>query len=248
MNRTKTLLSIMIMLLILTGCSNLRKVTSPDDENLLSGAGSIMKSSPSGGQKTSTDGFEEIDLKALLTLYGLDNPVNITQQNLVSDEYQYRRNDLQERLINASNQRCSAYIRTIVSSRSQARLGWTGLAALLTGATTVVQHAQTVNALAAGGAFSIGMFNAYNEAYFNNLAMTVVSSGISRKRANIMSDIAEKQTEPLHMYPVNAAISDALTYHAACNVVSGMEEKRNLLCIHTLKINQHSSARQPPSR
>ena len=188
-----------------------------------------MKSSPSGGQKISTDGFEEIDLEALLIFYGLDKPTEINQQALGSNEYQYRRNDLQGRLINASNQRCSAYIRTIVSSQSQARLGWTGLAALLTGASSVVQHAQTASALAAGGTFSIGMFNAYNEAYFNNLALTVISSGISRKRENIMSDIAEKQTEPLHMYPVNAAISDALTYHAACNVVSGMEEATKAL-------------------
>jgi len=224
MNRKKTLALGLIALLALSGCSSIRKLTTPDDENLLSGAGSIMKSSTSGTGAVSTEGFEEIDLQVLLTKYELANPVDVGKQQAIQvDEYKYRRNDLQERLITASNQRCSAYIRTIVSSKSQTQIGWTGLATLLAGAAAVVPHALTAKALAAGSSVSTGLLSTYNEAYFNNLAVTVVSSGISKQRESILASISTYKNRSLAEYPINAAIADALAYHAACNIVSGME-------------------------
>lgn len=224
MNGKRTFALALTVLLALTGCTSIRKVTTPDDGNLLSGAGSIMKSSTSETGQISTEGFEELDLQVLLTKYGLANPIEVgSQQALNVDEYRYRRNDLQERLINASNQRCSAYIRTIVSSKSQTQMGWTGLAALLSGAAAVVPHALTAKALAAGSTVSTGILSTYNEAYFNNLAVTVISSGISKQRESILASISTYNAKSLSDYPVNAAIADALAYHAACNIVSGME-------------------------
>jgi uncharacterized protein YceK len=213
-------------LLSFTGCSSIRKVTAPDDENLLSGAGSIMKRSTSGEGKATTEGFEEIDLQALLKTYGLDSPIEVSgmqTQKSKTEEYRYRRNDLQERLINASNQRCSTYIRTLVSSKSQTQMGWTGLSTLFSGAAAVVQHASTAKALAAGSTISSGLLSTYNEAYFNNLALTVISSGITKQRESILKSISNQKDKSLSDYSVNAAIADALAYHAACNMVAGME-------------------------
>ena len=224
MNGRRILALALTAVLALTGCSSIRKITTPEDENLLSGAGSIMKSSTSGTGNVSTDGFEEIDLQILLTKYGLADPTQVASQQAAKvDEYKYRRNDLQERLITASNQRCSAYIRTIVSSKSQTQMGWTGLATLLSGAAAVIPNALTAKAFAAGSTVSTGLLSTYNEAYFNNLAVTVVSSGISKQRESILASISTSQTKPLSEYPINAAIADALAYHAACNIVSGME-------------------------
>ena len=224
MNGKRTISLALIVLLTLTGCSSIRKLTSPEDENLLSGAGSIMKSSTAENGKVSTEGFEEIDLQVLLARYGLENPIEVaSQQASKIDDYKYRRNDLQERLINASNQRCSAYIRTIVSSKSQTQMGWTGLATLLSGAAAVIPHAQTAKAFAAGSTVSTGLLSTYNEAYFNNLAVTVVSAGITKQRESILKNISAYKAKSLSDYSVNAAIADALAYHAACNIVSGME-------------------------
>ncbi len=224
MNRIKSLMFALIVMSVLSGCSTIQSFTMPEDQNLLSGAGSIMKGVTNQGDKVSTEGFEEIDLQVLLAKYGLDNPVTVGAEQAVKvDEYKYLRNDLQERLITASNQRCSTYIRTIISSKSQAQMGWTGLATLLSGAAAVVPHAQTAKALAAGSTVSTGLLTTYNEAYFNNLAVTVVSSGISKQRESILASISKLKSKPLSEYPVNAAIADALAYHAACNIVSGME-------------------------
>lgn len=224
MKRLFAAVCIASLLLLVSGCSTVRKYTTPDDENLLSGAGSLMKGTVPGESSISTQGFEEIDLDKLLEKYGLDNPPTVAAQHAANaQDYQYRRNDLQERLIAASNQRCGAYIRTIISSKSQTQTVWTSMATLLSGAAAVVPHVQTAKALAAGSTVSTGLMSTYNEAYFNNLAITVVTAGISKQRESILESISGFKSRPLTTYSVNAAISDALAYHAACNIVSGME-------------------------
>jgi uncharacterized protein YceK len=214
-----------VALLVVSGCTNIRRLTMPDDQNILSGAGSLM-TKKLRGRKSSTDGFEQIDLDCLLKDYKLSNLDTISDAVAVPssvEKYRYLRNELQERLITASNQRCSAYIRMIVSSKSQTQIGWGGLAGLLSGAASVVSNVQMAKVFAAGSTVSTGLLSAYNEAYFNNLAINVVSAGISKQRESILSSISLYQDKPLPDYPVNAAIADALAYHAACNIVSGME-------------------------
>lgn len=211
-------------IIFLTGCSYIRNAVAPDDKNLLSGSGSIMKSKKTGESDTSTEGFEELDLQELLQKYGLDNPSNIaTQQGASPEEYKYRRNDLQERLISASNQRCGAYLRTIVSSKATTQTAWTSLASLFSGAAAVLPDVQTAKALAASSTVSTSVLSTYNEAYFNNLAINTISAGISKKREGILASISNSQKKTLTEYSVNAAVSDAINYHAACNIVSGME-------------------------
>lgn len=215
----------LIAALLMSGCASVRKVTMPDDDNLLSGAGSIMQAKTTTGNAVSVEGFEEIQLDSLLTEYNLQQAQikDLTAETLKNDLYRYRRNELQERLINASNQRCGAYIRMLVSSKSQTQMGWTGLATLFSGAAAVVPHALTAKTLAAGSTISTGILNSYNEAYFNNLTITVISSGISKQREGILSQISGYQSRSLLDYTVNAAIADALNYHAACNIISGLE-------------------------
>ena len=147
------------------------------------------------------------------------------EQNSISkiDEYKYRRNDLQERLISVSNQKCGAYIRTIISSKSQTLMGWTSLSLLFSGAASIVSHASTASALAAGSTVSTGVLSTYNEAYFHNLAINVITEGINKKRESILANIQKNKTKSLSKYSVNAAVSDAITYHSACNIVAGME-------------------------
>lgn len=208
---------VLSLVVVLFGCSAIRKYTTPEDTNLLSGSGSIMKDS-------TENGFENIELTKLLKTYGLSNPQIVSsEQSSKVDEYMYRRNDLQERLISASNQKCGAYVRTIISSKSQATTGWTSVSLLLSGAASVVSHAYTASALAAGSTVSTGVLSTYNEAYFNNLAISVITAGIDKKRESILANMKDKKTQPLSTYSVNAAISDAIAYHSACNIVAGME-------------------------
>lgn len=202
----------------LSGCSTLRSFTMPEDENQLSGAGSILVKS---GTAAKAPPFEDLDLDTLLKDYGLNNMA--TQDPAGTAPLQYRRNELQSRLIAASNQRCGSYLRALISSRSQTQMGWGGLSTLLSGAASVVTHGATSQALAAGSTVSNGYLSLYNEAYFNNLSISVIASGIDKRRELIYGQILQLRNESLQSYTVNQAIADALQYHSACNIISGLE-------------------------
>lgn len=215
---------ILTLLLIptLAGCSYIRDITTPEDKNLLSGAGSIIQDEKKGEEQASN--FEEINIDNLLDEYQLNNPAKVAAEQIHNpEEYRYRRNDLQERIISASNQRCSTYIRTIMSSKSQANSIWKNLSLLMSGAAAVVNPTTTSQALSAGSTASLGILGTFNENYFNNIAINLIGAGISKKRDSILININKYQKMNLSDYSVNAAISDAIDYHAACNIIYGME-------------------------
>jgi hypothetical protein len=225
MNTVSKLLPV-AALVILSGCSTVRHQTAPDEDNLLSGSGSIMVDKASGKAKE----FEQIDIDVLLKKYDLDNPVSVSSAQSDTakvEEFKYRRNDLQDRIIAASNQRCGAFLRILVSSKSQTQVGWGGFATLLSGAASVATPASAARALAAGSTVSNGFLSLYNEAYFNNLTVNVISAGISKQREGLLQYMTTERQLSLSAYPVNRAIADALTYHSACNVITGLEAAAN---------------------
>jgi hypothetical protein len=204
--------------ILLGGCSAIRRITMPDEENLLSGAGSLMVSD------AKASAFEQIDLEKLLEKYGFDRPGELALfTSATEDELQYRRNDMQDQIIAASNQRCAAFLRTLISSKSQTQMGWGGLASLLSGAATVTSPASAARVLSAGSTISGSYLSIYNEAYFNNLSVNVISAGISKQREGLLQYISGERDKLVKAYPPNRAIADALSYHAACNIISGLE-------------------------
>lgn len=212
--------AVTVVLALSSGCSTIRGLTMPEEENLLSGAGSIMVNKTSGKAAD----FEKIDLATLIESYGLSKAETITANPVNAPEIlRYRRNELQDRLVAASNQRCGTFIRTLVSSKSQTQMGWGGLATFLSGAATITTPIAAARVLSAGSTISSSFLNLYNEAYFNNLTVNVISSGISKKREGLLQYISIERDKPLVDYTINRAIADALTYHAACNIVTGLE-------------------------
>ncbi|WP_327079701.1 hypothetical protein [Polaromonas sp. CG_9.5] len=209
---------ILVSAVALTGCSTLRHYTTPDEDNLLSGAGSLMVDKTS---KTA-EKFEQIDIGDLLKHYGLDNP-ELVSTSAEMTKFQYLRNDLQDRIIAASNQRCGTFLRVLVSSKSQTQMGWSGFATLLSGAASIATPVSAAKALAAGSTVSNAFLSLYNEAYFNNLTVNVISAGISKQREGLLQYMTKEREKPLLQYPVNRAIADALTYHSACNIITGLE-------------------------
>ena len=205
-----------------TGCSAIRSYTMPEEENLLSGAGSIVIKSTGTGKQDRAEGYELVHIDQLLKDYVLDD-VAAVSKNTDQESFKYRRNDLQDRLIAASNQRCATYLRVLTASKSQTQMGWSGLATLLSGAAAVTTPAAAAKVLAAGSTVSNGLLSQFNEAYFSNLTVQVISSGIAKQREAALVNIQSQRNASLVDYPVNRAVADALNYHAMCNLVTGLE-------------------------
>jgi hypothetical protein len=194
----------------------------PPEKNLLSGAGIIMK----------RENAQEIDVEKLVDEIKCEADALVKAKSVDLQKIdgapnwevlKYRRNELQSKLIMASNQRCGLYLREITSAKAQTNMGWGSLSLLLSGAASVVPHAQTARALSAGAAVATGTNAIYDQSYFNNLAVGVISAGITKQREGILIQINNKSEFDLVKYPVNRAVADALIYHSACNIISGLE-------------------------
>ena len=138
-------------------------------------------------------------------------------------QLKYRRNDLQDRIIAASNQRCGTYLRVLMSSKSQNQMGMGSLTTLLSGAATVTTPISAARLLTAGSTVTSGVMGVYNEAYFNNLTVNVISAGIAKHREGLLQYMDAGRGKDMKAYPVNRAIADALSYHEACNIVTGLQ-------------------------
>lgn len=213
----KNLITAALIICTLTGCAQARKYTMPDEDNLLSGSGSILVLDEKAAM------YETIDVTKLLDSYGFTSFPEVAKLDLKGNQLKYQRNELQDRIIAASNQRCGMYLRMLASSKAESQLTWSGLAVFLSGAASVVTPVNTAKALSAGSTVSNGILAQYNEAYFNNLAINVISSGITSQREGILLQINQKKKDDLIDYPVNRAIADAVQYHSVCNIISGLE-------------------------
>lgn len=212
----------MAMVAVLTGCGTIRQTTMPPEDDLLSGAGSIIQTDHNA------TAFEQIDIATLLKTYGLDSIKDISE-DITGSRFIYLRNDMQDRILAASNQRCGYYLRKLVAAKSQTKMAWGGLALLLSGAASVTSPASAAKLLAAGSSVATGVNTLYDEAYFNNLALNVIAGGISKQREGLLLQMTELRKKNMSEYPVNRAVADAISYHSACNMVTGLEAAANAI-------------------
>jgi uncharacterized protein YceK len=211
---------------IFNGCSSIRQYSMPDEDNLLSGAGAIAAGVCGNSKSKCTSEFELIDITELLKKHKLlDAQGTYADGSEHSTDFVYKRNDMQDSLIAASNQKCGNYIRMITASKAQSKMAWGGLSTILTTAATVTTPLAAKNALTAGGAMSGSLNTLYDEAYFSSLTTGVISAGIAHKRSALLAAIYQSRQEKAsaQAYTVHRAIADALEYHGACNVIAGLE-------------------------
>ncbi len=133
----------------------------------------------------------------------------------------FRRNAVQERILAASDQRCGLFKTLLMQSSTRANFILGTTTTVLAGAGAIVTGG-AINALSAGAAATSGVRAEYNQAYFRDLNLSVITSGIDLKRETIYDIIKVRQGEGYNVYNVEAAIRDAIKYHGACNMVEGI--------------------------
>lgn len=218
-----------ILPLLLTGC-----VSNPINpaKNRISGAGSILTEEASFLTIGGDENFTKIGYCKLLQGYEFadeDCAMDISKVELTEGNEIARRNDLQARIIGASNQKCGQYLAFIHENKAFWETGLGGFSSLLAGAGAVVSHGPTAQAFSAAAGVAGAVRAERNQAYFANLAIEVLTSGIKSRRAKILEDIAAKRAKHdpgvdghVH-YSISGAISDAVQYHASCNAITGFE-------------------------
>lgn len=170
------------------------------------------------------------------------------QETATPEEEISSRNQIQDRLIGASNQLCHKYELYMQDLSSQGNF-WAGL---------FTTAAATAGALVSGGASQIfagaaavasGGRAEFNQDFFYKEAVPAIFKGIRAKRTDVLNAILAKRSQPVSAatlatdgsedaaspgntvgrirvpvqdYTVEAAIADAIDYHWQCSLASGI--------------------------
>ncbi len=135
-----------------------------------------------------------------------------------------RRNRIQERVLGASALRCGIFEDYLKRKDVTFNLLFGTLTTVTAGLGAILTPASTVRALAGTAAISSGLRAEFNDAFFQQLTVQVITNGIRIRRARIYSSITGRQGETITAYPVEAALRDAIEYDNACSLVVGLEE------------------------
>lgn len=134
-----------------------------------------------------------------------------------------RRNRIQERILEASVQRCNIFKVYLQRSQSNTEFGLGSLATVTGVAGALVNGIQAARNLAGASGIFSGIRAEYNQAYFSNLSSSVISDGIRRLQEEAYERIQlEGQTRSIEDYSVEAAVKDVIYFDGLCSVVAGL--------------------------
>jgi len=135
-----------------------------------------------------------------------------------------RRNRVQERMLAVSNGRCVLFKNLLYELRSKTNF-WLGTLTTVTGVAGGIVTGAAGSRILSGAAGAISGTRAeFNQELFQNLATQVIIEGIDVRRREIYEQIVQRgQAKTIDEYSVEAAVKDAIFYHAQCNVVTGFQ-------------------------
>lgn len=141
------------------------------------------------------------------------------------------RNEIQDRLVAAANQRCHLWKNHFAAGTSRIDF-WSGVTAAATGAAALAFSPEsTKEALTAVSTTSTAVGTQYSKSYLFNLTMTVIFQGVESRRAELLKALVANRTDTatgasasIDKYTLSAAVADALEYHAACSIASGLQQ------------------------
>lgn len=182
----------------------------------------------------------------------------------LGDERAGLRNQIQDEIFRASEQRCNAYKVYLQRIQSNTNFTFGSLATALGGLGAIFTDAGVARAFSGSAAITSGVGAQFNENYFFNLAVPVISDGIDMARATVHDQAMQSRkpptaaagqtqaaTAPIESYTLQAAILDAVRYDGACSIPEGLKKAaeavkaiRNPGADMLLKsIDQYNSAR-----
>ena len=145
----------------------------------------------------------------------------LSDDDLMSDVYRSRRNELQHTILSLATKACSEY-RTKLTNRAEGFMVSTTILALVLSAGATVATDTIAKELAAGATAFTGISQLTDESYTNDLANTQL--GIELARTRIFRNILSEQEKDLLGYPLARAVNDAKRYHGVCNRTDGRSQ------------------------
>lgn len=151
-----------------------------------------------------------------------------------------RRNRIQDRVVYASNLSCHEYLENLRLLRSDSQAAFAALRFAVEAAGAIFGNAaQVLSAVAAGLG---GLDGATDKAYYNELAIGVIIEGIETARAQHTVEIKKRQSESIVSYTLETALADAVKYHTACSLRSGLRQAEDSVSKDKKKAEEEAKA------
>lgn len=139
-------------------------------------------------------------------------------------ELKKRRDRLQDRLLVASNEQCREFKLKTKLARDMTDLVLGGITTLTSGLGAIFTPVTTVRALSGSAAIVSGIRAETLQTIYADKTVQVFTAAIDKRRKKIFGEIEQKRAKEINDYTVEAAISDATEYHAACTLIAALEE------------------------
>ncbi len=228
--------SVLILLLMLAGCF-ISGCIGP--EKSLFGAGKVTSAS---ADQMFYDNFEAFNDEQLFKLLDPENKTelkgdfkNLSDSQKIeylrkafriantNDQYgTAHRSQIQDRLIAASNQRCNVYATYLKRINSYQNGIFGTLTTILGGAGAIVTGDTAPRILSGLAGISSGTRAELNQAIFESITTSVIIPGIQKTRSALLKEMLDKRTKNLSEYTIEGAIADAIEYHGACSMDTGI--------------------------
>lgn len=129
-----------------------------------------------------------------------------------------RRNLLQDRIKVSADQICDEYKSNVMRKQARANF-WLGTTSLFLGtAGALVKGLDAARALSGGAAFTTGVRSEYNQDYYLDQTIAVITKAIDQKQKEIYAIAQSKREKGLAEYSVVQAVDDISRYHASCSL------------------------------
>lgn len=155
----------------------------------------------------------------------LNRRVEVANQNSKFLEFQrQRRNHVLARVLLASDATCDSYKRRLNSVYSTSNFGFGGLATVTGGLGALFTNADVARALSGAAGITSGIRAEYNDAFFRNKVVELLTKAMEISRNRKREEIRRKSLQIVSDYSMEDAIDDAVLYNSQCTLVAGLQE------------------------
>lgn len=155
----------------------------------------------------------------------LTTRVQLATQNTAFLEFQRRkRNGVQSAFIAASDAACDLYKRNLNNIYSTSNFAFGSIATITGGLGAAVTSEGTSRALAAISGTTSGIRAEYNDAFFRNKVVELLTKAMDISRTRKKEEIRRRSVQLVSDYSMEDALGDSIIYNSQCSLVAGLQE------------------------
>ena len=141
------------------------------------------------------------------------------------------RNQIQSRLIGASEMACTEFQRNLNGLQSTGNFTLGTISTVLAGAGAIVTQVNTARLLSGSSAIFSGVRSEFNADYFLKQTAAVITKAIDTWRRETKENLLKAQHSEYKDYTVEAAIADAIAYNDGCSLIAGLQRVSDAVAV-----------------